>query len=79
MSVRYDGHAEWYDSTFAGYGDLDREGSSSAHLVRLLGEGSGWCLDVGCGTGLHSRGIASTGRRVVGLDLSRDQLRVAAG
>jgi SAM-dependent methyltransferase len=78
MSVRYDGHAEWYDGTFAGYGDLDRAGSSAAHLVRLLGAGSGWCLDVACGTGLHARGIASTGRRVVGLDLSRDQLRVAA-
>jgi SAM-dependent methyltransferase len=77
MLARYDGNADWYDRTFAGYGDLDREGSSSAHLVRLLGEGSGWCLDVACGTGLHVGGIVSTGRRVIGVDLSRDQLRIA--
>lgn len=77
MSVRYDGHAEWYDRTFAGYGSLDREGSSAAHLARLLGDGGGWCLDVACGTGLHAGAIASTGRRVIGVDLSRDQLRIA--
>ena len=78
MAARYDGNADWYDLTFAGYGELDREGSSSAHLARLLGEGSGWCLDVACGTGLHVSGIASTGRRVIGVDISRDQLRFAA-
>jgi SAM-dependent methyltransferase len=77
MSARYDGNAEWYDRTFVGYGELEREGSSAAHLVGLLGEGEGWCLDVACGTGLHFRGIASTGRRVIGLDLSGDQLHVA--
>jgi len=78
MSARYDGQAEWYDRVFAGYGELDREGSSAAHLAGLLGEGSGWCLDVACGTGLHTGGIASTGRRVIGIDLSQDQLRIAA-
>jgi SAM-dependent methyltransferase len=77
MSARYDGHAEWYDRTFVEYGELEREGSSSAHLADLLGAGEGWCLDVACGTGLHFGAVASTGRRMVGVDLSSDQLTVA--
>lgn len=77
MPARYDGNAEWYDRTFGRYGELDREGSSSAHLARLLGPGGGHCLDVACGTGLHFEAVASTGRTVVGVDLSRDQLRIA--
>ncbi|HYW25300.1 MAG TPA: class I SAM-dependent methyltransferase [Terriglobales bacterium] len=77
MAARYDGHAQWYDQTFVEYGDLERAGSSSAQLADLLGAGEGWCLDVACGTGLHFRAIASTGRRVIGVDISRDQLIVA--
>lgn len=75
--ARYDGYAEWYDETFAGYGDLESATSSAALLVRLLGPGEGRCLDVACGTGLHAEAIRSTGRRVVGIDVSRDQLRLA--
>src|SRR2546423_7340638 len=41
MRARYDGNADWYDRTFGRYGELHREGSSSAHLVALLGEGTG--------------------------------------
>ncbi len=74
---RYDGHAQWYEERFAGY--AQGELSSAGHLARLLGAGSGWCLDVGCGTGLHFDSVASTGRRVVGVDISVDQLSVAAG
>jgi SAM-dependent methyltransferase len=44
----------------------------------MLGPGDGWCLDVGCGTGLHAAAIETTGRRVVGVDLSNDQLMFAA-
>lgn len=73
---RYDGLADWYDATFAGYGH--GEGSSADQLRRLLGAGTGYCLDVGCGTGLHFAAIQETGRIVVGLDLSADQLRLAA-
>jgi SAM-dependent methyltransferase len=35
------------------------------------------CLDLACGGGLHHAAIASTGRIVIGLDLSADQLQVA--
>lgn len=74
---RYDGNAEWYDELFARYGDLADPLSSSSLLARLLGPGEGRCLDVACGGGLHHEAIASTGRTIVGVDLSSDQLRVA--
>jgi SAM-dependent methyltransferase len=78
VTARYDGSAEWYDRTFAGYGEIGEEGSSADVLARLLGPGDGLCLDVACGTGLHFGAVASTGRAVVGVDLSRDQLTVAS-
>lgn len=74
---RYDGNAEWYDELFARYGDLADPLSSSSLLARLLGPGGGRCLDVACGGGLHHDAIASTGRTIIGVDLSSDQLQVA--
>lgn len=74
---RYDGVAQWYDERFRAYSDLRDEASSSSHLVELLGPGTGLCLDVACGGGLHHAAIASTGRTVVGIDVSADQLVVA--
>jgi ubiquinone/menaquinone biosynthesis C-methylase UbiE len=76
--ARYDGHADFYDSRFAGYGDMSAEGSSSWVLAQLLAPGAGRSLDIGCGTGLHFDAIESTGRHVIGLDISSDQLRIAA-
>jgi SAM-dependent methyltransferase len=72
---RYDGFADWYDRTFSFY--AYDESSSAAHLRRLLGPGTGWCLDVGCGTGFNFEAVVATGRRVVGIDISTDQLRLA--
>jgi ubiquinone/menaquinone biosynthesis C-methylase UbiE len=69
--VRYDDIAEWYD---AQVGDAP---SRRRTMAEFLGEGSGWCLDVGCGTGRDLPVIATTGRRPVGLDLSANQLRLA--
>src|SRR5919108_3672976 len=75
VQARYDGLAEWYDETFAHYGR--GHSSSAAHLRRLLSEGRGWCLDIGCGTGIHFDAIAATGRRGLGIDVSEDQVRLA--
>jgi predicted TPR repeat methyltransferase len=36
-------------------------------------------LDQGCGTGLYFDALAATGRIVVGLDRSADQLQIARG
>lgn len=70
--ARYDGLADWYD-------DFQRQPVTSVAetLPSFLGPGSGLCLDLGCGTGLYLDAIESTGRSAIGVDLSRDQLRVA--
>jgi len=69
---RYDGLADWYDAY-----NHDAAQSHADDLIRLLGPGDGLALDVGCGTGHYVAAIASTGRTVVGVDLSADQLRIA--
>ena len=72
-TARYDGQAEWYESFAAA--ELFVEARAAA--VRLLGDGSGRCLDLGCGTGRAIPLLAAAGWRVTGVDVSRDQLRVA--
>ena len=72
-TARYDGQAEWYESFAAA--ELFVEARQAA--VRLLGRGSGRCLDLGCGTGRAIPLLAAAGWRVTGVDVSRDQLRVA--
>ena len=72
--ARYDGHAEWYDSWNMPH--IERNGPE---VAGLLGPGDGLCLDLGCGSGLYFGVLAGTGRTVVGLDRSADQLRIARG
>lgn len=78
IEARYDGHAEFYDRLFAGY--TDPTDSPGADLTRLLGPptGDGWVLDVCCGGGLSGLALAAAGWRVRGVDISADQLRLAA-
>jgi len=72
--ARYDGHSAWYDETFGAF-SYEEE---TAFLRDRLGVGNGEiCLDVACGTGLHARTAADAGYRVVGFDISADQLRFA--
>jgi SAM-dependent methyltransferase len=76
-AARYDGHADWYDATFH---SLSRRDGSAGLLAELLGPADPddpTCVDVGCGTGLHHAALVDRGHRVVGVDLSSDQLRVA--
>jgi ubiquinone/menaquinone biosynthesis C-methylase UbiE len=73
-AARYDGYADWYD----GWNQPHAE-RNAADLRELLGPGDGRCLDLGCGSGHYFDAIAATGRTVVGLDYSADQLRVARG
>lgn len=72
MKDRYDGVADWYDESAAPSADFSRDA-----IVGLAGAGDGRCLDLGCGTGLYTSMLESTGRTVFGLDLSEDQLRLA--
>ncbi|KAB8193052.1 methyltransferase domain-containing protein [Nonomuraea phyllanthi] len=69
---RYDGLADWYDDLTAAWAD-----GNGVHLLDLLGPGTGLCLDLGCGTGQNLGTLRATGRTVVGLDYSADQLRLA--
>ena len=72
-TARYDGLADWYDARYVAGQDDHQPG-----LLDLLGPGAGPCLDIGCGTGRNFETIRASGRSVVGLDFSADQLRLAA-
>ena len=73
--VRYDGLGDWYDG-FAGPAAASNADALRALLVDASA-GDGPVLDLGCGTGLFLGVLGETGRHVVGVDLSRDQLRNA--
>lgn len=72
-SPRYDGLADWYEGLAAPSADVTRDA-----VVDLVGRGEGLCLDLGCGTGLYADALRSSGREVIGVDISQDQLRRAA-
>ena len=78
-TAAYDEIADWYETEFlaalAGRDPLGLERS----VRTLLGPGSGPCLEIGCGTGVHAALVRALGRTPVGLDLSAGMLRHAAG
>ncbi|SDW75284.1 Methyltransferase domain-containing protein [Amycolatopsis xylanica] len=76
----YDEIADWYEEQFLstqrlGHDPLGIEGA----LCALLGEGSGVCLEIGCGTGVHAAVVRELGWAPVGVDLSSGMLRHARG
>jgi ubiquinone/menaquinone biosynthesis C-methylase UbiE len=71
---RYDGIADWYDTEFQ---PAPLESESWEVLARLLGEGTGSLLDVGCGTGAYAAALAALGWEYTGIDASEDMLRRA--
>lgn len=72
--ARYDGIADWYDAEFQ---PEPLASEAWQVLTRLLGEGSGSLLDVGCGTGSYTAALAERGWDVTGVDISEDMLRRA--
>jgi SAM-dependent methyltransferase len=72
--ARYDGVTEWYEREFV-HSELAAVPREAA--LRLLGDGPGRLLDVGCGTGAHTVVFAEHGWSPVGVDISEDQLRLA--
>lgn len=74
--TRYDGLADWYDEQITGpLADYNSTGYET--LQRLVGPGTGACLDLCCGGGITLAPLSRLGWHVVGLDESSDQLRVA--
>ncbi len=76
MEPRYDAHAAWYEAYLAGPAAAHTARTSEA-LAAMLGSGSGICLDVGCGTGVHAAGLQELGWCVLGVDVSMSQLALA--
>jgi SAM-dependent methyltransferase len=74
MSARYDGIADWYDAEFQ---PEPLQSETWEVLLRLLGDGSGSLIEVGCGTGAYAAGLAERGWDVTGVDVSEDMLRRA--
>jgi ubiquinone/menaquinone biosynthesis C-methylase UbiE len=74
--ARYDDVAQWYDDVYA----TSELGLSGRGIVlRLLGDGSGRLLDVGCGGGSHMLAFAERGWTPIGVDVSVEQLALARG
>jgi len=76
LQASYDRIADWYEQEFlsrqrapAGPPDGDLLGVDRA-LGDLLGKGSGRCLEIGCGTGVHAARVRGLGWTPVGVDLS---------
>jgi SAM-dependent methyltransferase len=81
-----DAGTEWwrtfFDRTYTDIwmagGAFDRTAEEVAGLVSMLGPGPLRVLDIPCGWGRHAGPLAAAGHDVTGVDLSGDQLAVAA-
>ncbi|HUZ53869.1 MAG TPA: class I SAM-dependent methyltransferase [Streptosporangiaceae bacterium] len=84
-AAAYDEIADWYEQEFLGgqgTGARTRDGNPldlGSVLRDLLEKGSGSCLEIGCGTGVHAAQVRELGWIPVGADLSAGMLRHARG
>jgi SAM-dependent methyltransferase len=81
VTAAYDEIADWYEQEFMARNAVagaDPLGIGRA-LRGLLGQGSGVCLEIGCGTGAHASRVRELGRVPVGVDVSAGMLRHARG
>lgn len=81
MAAVYDEIADWYEERFLS--DQRTTGHDPLGIDRavtdLLGGGSGVCLEIGCGTGIHAAHVRQLGWTPVGVDVSGGMLRHARG
>jgi SAM-dependent methyltransferase len=70
--ARYDGIAEWYEGWRPAVTPEELDA-----LRRLLGNGTGRCLDIGCGNGVSTAVAAELGWETVGVDVSPELLELA--
>jgi SAM-dependent methyltransferase len=80
-TAAYDEIADWYEHEFlpgtAATGP-DPLGVEAA-LNTLLDQGTGSCLEIGCGTGVHAAQVRELGWTPCGMDISAAMLRYARG
>jgi SAM-dependent methyltransferase len=75
----YDEIADWYESEFlARQAHGDPLGVQRA-MADLLGTGTGVCVEIGCGTGVHAAQVRQLGWTPIGVDLSTGMLCYAKG
>ena len=81
MRAVYDEIADWYEHEFLGTQDTRAADPLEIdHCLRaLLGPGSGTCLEIGCGTGVHAATVRQLGWTPAGVDVSAGMLRHARG
>jgi ubiquinone/menaquinone biosynthesis C-methylase UbiE len=81
MRAAYDEIADWYEHEFLWTQDLRAADPLGIdHCLRaLLGTGSGICLEIGCGTGVHAATVRDLGWTPAGIDISAGMLRHARG
>lgn len=80
----YDAIAGWYETEFLGVHGTDDVPRGDpigvgAAVTHLLGKGTGPCLEIGCGTGIHSARVRHLGHRPIGVDISSKMLQFAKG
>src|SRR3984957_1825900 len=81
MRAPCDEIADWYEYEFLGTQDARAADPLGIdHCLRaLLGQGSGICLEIGCGTGVHAATVTDLGWTPAGIDMSAGMLRHARG
>src|ERR1700731_3776494 len=81
MQAVYDEIADWYEHEFLGSQDARASDPLEIdHCLRaLLGPGSGACLEVGCGRGVHAGSLRELGWTPIGAEVSAGILRHARG
>ncbi|HKN89755.1 MAG TPA: class I SAM-dependent methyltransferase [Acidimicrobiia bacterium] len=73
--VRYEGVAAWYDEFASGFAQTFA--AVLADRAATFANSGDVVVDVGCGTGLHFDALQALGLKVVGVDVSMDQLQIA--
>jgi SAM-dependent methyltransferase len=81
MGAVYDKIADWYENEFLGPQDMRAADPLEIdHCLRaLLGTGSGTCLEIGCGTGVHAATVRELGWTPLGVDIAAGMLDYARG
>jgi SAM-dependent methyltransferase len=78
ISARWDAAARVWAETVRSRGDIHREAVNNPAMFKMLGTVEGKrILDLGCGEGYNTRILAERGAKVVGIDASKEMIKLA--